>query len=83
MRDLMGLRWPQLDDDLQAWRQDVIDALWALEADTVVVTHFVAINVAVGWATADDRVVIVSPDYCSVTTLDRDAGAGRLALVTP
>lgn len=83
LRDLMGRRWPQLDHDLQVWRQDLIDALWALEADTVVVTHFVAINVAVGWATADDRVVIVSPDYCSVTALDRDAGAGRLLLVTP
>jgi broad specificity phosphatase PhoE len=83
LRDLMGRRWPELDRDLQVWRQTVIDALWALDADTVVVTHFVAINVAVGWATADDTVVIVSPDHCSITRLDRDAGAGRLALVTP
>jgi broad specificity phosphatase PhoE len=79
----MGRRWPELDHDVQVWRQTVIDALWALEADAVVVTHFVAINVAVGWATADDRVVIVSPDHCSVTTLHRDAGAGRLALISP
>jgi broad specificity phosphatase PhoE len=83
LRDLMGQRWPELDRDLQIWRQGVIDALWALETDAVVVTHFVAINVAVGWATADDRVVIVSPDHCSITTLGRDAGAGRLALVIP
>lgn len=83
LRALMGRRWPELGRELQIWRQQVLDALWALDSDTVVVTHFVAINVAVGWATHDDRVVTISPDYCSVTALEHDAGAEGLALVTP
>jgi broad specificity phosphatase PhoE len=82
LRDLMARRWPELSHDLQVWRQDVLDGLWALDADTVVVTHFVAINVAVGWATGDDRVVNVSPDNCSVTALERVSGSERLALVS-
>jgi broad specificity phosphatase PhoE len=83
LRALLGRRWPELDRDLQVWRQQVLEALWALDTDTVVVTHFVAINVAVGWATHDDRVVTISPDYCSVTAFDHHAGTESLTLVAP
>jgi broad specificity phosphatase PhoE len=38
----------------------------------VVVTHYVAINVAVGAATADDRFVCFHPDNGSVTVLRHD-----------
>jgi broad specificity phosphatase PhoE len=57
---------------LEDWRRGVIDALAAMKEDTVIVTHFVAINVAVGHAVADDRVVCFVPDNCSVTALDVD-----------
>jgi broad specificity phosphatase PhoE len=81
LRDLLGRRWPDLDTGLQAWRQQVLDALWAIDADAVVVTHFVVINVAVGWATGDDRVIHVRPGTCSVTELEGDGRARRLGLV--
>jgi broad specificity phosphatase PhoE len=45
----------------------------------VVVTHFVAINVAVGHASGDDRVVCFVPDNCSRTVLDADGD--RLTVV--
>jgi broad specificity phosphatase PhoE len=80
LRDLVDRRWSELGHDLKVWRQDVLEALWALDTETVVVTHFVAINVAVGWATGDDRVVSVSPDYCSVTALDNRPGTDRWAV---
>jgi broad specificity phosphatase PhoE len=44
----------------------------------VVFSHFVAINVAVGEATGDDRVTVFSPDHCSVTVLDVVDGTLRL-----
>ncbi len=39
-------------------------------SDTVIFSHFVAINVAAGAALDDDRVVVFSPDNCSVTVFD-------------
>jgi broad specificity phosphatase PhoE len=81
LQDLLGLTWPELGPDLRAWRDGVLEALCQLDADTVVVTHFVAINVAVGWATDDDRVVVVRPDNCSVTTVACDGARRRLTLV--
>jgi broad specificity phosphatase PhoE len=62
------------------FRSRVLGAIRALRADTVVVTHFLAINAVVGAATGDDRVVCFSPAHCSITTVTLDAD-GRLALV--
>jgi broad specificity phosphatase PhoE len=56
----------------------VVDALVALPRPTLVVTHFVAINVAVLFAEGDDRVVGFAPDNCSVTVLDVEDGRLRL-----
>jgi broad specificity phosphatase PhoE len=70
LRDLMGLRWPDLCIDLQAWRQGVLDALSELTRDSVVVTHYIAINVAVGATTGDDRVVATSPANASITLIE-------------
>ena len=71
-------RWSDLDGDLRRWREGVVASLLALAQDTVVVSHFIAINVAVGAATGDDRVLAFRPDLCSCTVLDNDGGALRL-----
>jgi broad specificity phosphatase PhoE len=57
----------------------VVARLLACDTDTVVFSHFVAINAAIGAALDDDRLVIRRLDNCSVTTLD--IVDGRLALV--
>ena len=75
LREAMAGTWTDLDDDVRSWRGDVVDALLALERDTVVVTHFVAINAAVGHALGDDRVVCFSPGNCSVTMLRSTKGS--------
>jgi len=62
------------------FRTRVLGAIRALRADTVVVTHFLAINAVVGAATDDDRVVCFAPAYCSRTIVDLDE-RGRLDLV--
>jgi len=74
LRDVMIRSWAELDRDLQQWRANVLDALKALATDTVVVTHYVVINVAVGDATDDDRVINFRPDNCSVTILELEDG---------
>ncbi|PYM23091.1 MAG: histidine phosphatase family protein [Candidatus Rokuibacteriota bacterium] len=78
LRGVMASVWSAQPEDLKLWRQDVAGALLALQRPTVVVTHFVAINVAVGIAEGDDRVVSFAPDNCSVTVLDVEDGALRL-----
>jgi len=56
----------------------VVDALSAIAETSVVVSHYIAINVAVGEATGDDRVVAFAPDNCSVTIVDVEHGTLRL-----
>jgi len=64
---------------LQQWRRDVVEALLGLANDTVVFTHFIAINAAVSHATQDQRVISFRPDNASITVLETDGH--RLDLV--
>ena len=70
LRATMASRWPELAPDLDAFRARVLDRFLAIDGDCVVVTHFLAINVAVGAATGDDRVVTFAPDHCSRTVIE-------------
>jgi len=78
LRRILQARWSALSPELQAWRRGVADALLALPDSSVVFTHYVAINVAVGAAAGDDRVASFAPAHCSVTVVDTDGGALRL-----
>ena len=69
---------PALPPGLADWRRGVVDALLSRPGDTVVVTHFVAINAAVGAATGDRRLAPFHPDHCSRTVLDAAGGTLRL-----
>ncbi len=71
--------WPNLGRNLRQWRQDVIEALASINTDTVVFTHYIAINVAVGLATNDTRVVCFKPDNASITVLE--TGGDTLVLL--
>jgi broad specificity phosphatase PhoE len=79
LKEIMIDRWPNLDRDLQQWRRQVIEALVSIECDTVVFTHYIAINAAVGHAIGDERVVSFSPDNASITVM-KTAG-NQLCLV--
>jgi broad specificity phosphatase PhoE len=80
LRGIMAGGWSSAGPELQPWRQGVLDALTRVEGDTVMFTHFIAINVAVGAATGNDRVTCFLPDNCSQTTLE--VVDGRLHVVT-
>jgi len=79
LKEVMADIWPNLDQDLHQWRREVIDALSSIETDTVVFTHFIAINAAVGHAIGDERVVSFSPNNASITILETDGS--KLCLV--
>jgi broad specificity phosphatase PhoE len=74
LHTLLAGRWSTEAPELEWWRQAVVDRLLAIDTDTVVFTHFVAINVAIGAANGDDTVVIAHPDNCSVTTMTNVGG---------
>lgn len=81
LRGIMTGGWTEADvanAQLAPWRQGIVDRLQAIEQDSVVVCHFVVINVAVGAASGDDRVVVFRPDYCSVSILDATSDGLRL-----
>lgn len=70
LRAAMGGTWTDLGPRYTAFRDGVVGAVAALTADTVVFSHFVAINAVIGAALRDDRLVIRSLDNCSVTVVD-------------
>jgi broad specificity phosphatase PhoE len=78
LREFMGGFWRNTTPPLAQWREDVIAALLAIREDTVIFSHYIAINVAVGTAIGDDRVVVFSPDNCSVTVFENEDGMLRL-----
>lgn len=80
LRQAMAGEWAALGSRYTDYRDAVAAWIAARAEDTVVFSHFVAINAAIGAATSDDRLVIASLDNCSMTTFEVD-GAGGLRLV--
>jgi broad specificity phosphatase PhoE len=73
LRTVLAGTWPDASDELHEWRDRLLDTVRRIDVDTVVVTHYVAINTIVGAATGDDRLVSCAPDHCSRTVVDVDA----------
>jgi broad specificity phosphatase PhoE len=80
LRTAMQGTWPTLTAELLAWRDAIGECLRGIDRDTVITSHYVAINAAVGLATDDDRMVIFAPDNGSVTVFDN--GGGQLRVLT-
>ena len=78
LASIMGMRWSELGAPLQQWARGVLLSLLEQPADAVIFSHFIAINVAVGWAIGDDRVVHFRPANASVSILDTDGWHLRL-----
>lgn len=63
----LQLNWSGFDAQWHAWRARLIDRVMNEAGDVIIVSHFVAINVLVGLALADDRAVVVRPANASIT----------------
>jgi|SRR6185437_426115 len=79
LRQLMAGSWRDVPPELAQWREACIAAVAGLKEDAVIFSHYVAINVLMGAAVSDDKVVVFSPANCSVTVFD-NAG-GKLMLI--
>jgi broad specificity phosphatase PhoE len=78
LRNVLQSRWLNLDQSVELWRAQVLKRLGEFTQDTVVVSHFVAINVAVGYALKDDRVTCFRPENCSCTVLEIQDGPWKI-----
>jgi broad specificity phosphatase PhoE len=78
LRAAMGGTWADLGGRYVAYRDQVVTTLCGLETDSVVFSHFIAVNAAIGAATGDDRLVVRSLDNCSVTVIEIVNGALQL-----
>ena len=84
LREVLRGRWADVDARVARWRERLLAALVGFDDGTVVVTHFVAINAAVGSATGNDRIISFTPDHCSRTELavERRTASRSLRSVT-
>ena len=71
----MSTSWDVMDGELQAWRENLLTAARSLKQDTVVFTHFIAINAIAGKALDDHNVVVFLPDNTSITSVKVEGSA--------
>lgn len=76
-RDLNRLAPPGSPDYL-AWRQMLLNSLARMPRDSVIFSHFIAINVVVGAAQSRDEVVCFRPDHASITRVETEDQRVRL-----
>ncbi|NQY97844.1 MAG: histidine phosphatase family protein [Henriciella sp.] len=71
LRNLMAGEWVDTPDLVQNWHRDLLSTVSELPDNTVVFSHFIAINAIVGHLSGAPSVTVFRPNYCSVTTLER------------
>jgi broad specificity phosphatase PhoE len=71
LRNLMAGDWANTPDQVKSWHSDLLNTVSQLPDNTVVFSHFIAINAIVGHLTGAASVTVFRPNYCSVTTLAR------------
>lgn len=69
---------PAGSPDYLAWRGQLLDSLQSLDTDTVIYTHYIAINAVVAAAKAVDHVVFFRPDHASITVIETGRGGFEL-----
>jgi broad specificity phosphatase PhoE len=73
--------WCDADPVVLAWRDNLTQAIFALQGDVVIFTHFMVMNAVLGQLRGEDTLVCYQPDYCSVLTLERLDGAWKVQSV--
>ena len=78
LRAAMAGTWADLGPRYTGFRDRLVERIAAAEGDTVVFSHFVAINAVIGACLNDDRLVIRSLDNTSVTVVESTGSGLRL-----
>lgn len=76
LKGIMAGTWPQAGDSYVRWREDMLAFVEALSDQTVVFSHFVAINALAGKLAGHDRVTHFRPAHASITLLKRNPRGG-------
>lgn len=74
----MAGHWSDLEEAPRRWRERLLECVRGVDTDTVLVTHFVAINAVIGAATGDPRVLVDRLANASITTIDQRDGTLEL-----
>jgi broad specificity phosphatase PhoE len=61
---------PKGSPDYGAWRRKLLERLQEFEGDTVIYSHYIAINVVIGAALNNERVINFRPGHASITEID-------------
>lgn len=80
LRVAMVGTWGALGPHYTTYRDELVAFVRNLNVDTVVFSHFIAINAVVGAILGDDRLIIHRLDNCAITIIERDHD-GTLTLV--
>ena len=75
---IMQGTWSSLSRDLMIWRQEMIDFAESRPTDCVVFSHFVAINILVGYAEGSYQMVSFHPGNASITEFNDSTGKLRV-----
>ena len=65
-------RIKELEKPQFLWRESIIKSLKQFQKDTIIFSHFMVINCAVGWINNSEKFVSFHPDNCSVTKIKRN-----------
>ncbi|MEO6469066.1 MAG: histidine phosphatase family protein [Acidimicrobiia bacterium] len=79
LRALMSGTGADAPEVMDPFRDRVVGAIRTITTDSIVVSHFLAINAVVGAATGDDRVLCFRPAHCSCTVVE--VTGGQITLV--
>lgn len=80
LRSAMAGTWTDLGGVYVDFRDAIVEYVSHQSVDTVIFSHFIAINAVIGSCQGDDRLVIDSLDNASVTVFETN-GQGDLRLV--
>lgn len=75
----MATEWSRLEPEPRAWRQSLLETVRTADKDTVIFSHFIAINAIIGAARGDDAVLQARVDNGSITVVEN--GPSGLKLV--
>lgn len=71
LKGLMDQRWSTQDALLKEWRSNILESLLLLSGQVAVFTHFMVLNVVVGYLRDSDDILSFRPANGSITVVTR------------
>ncbi len=68
LQQAMTGTWQQLGQQFVDYKNTIANFVASLQQDTVIFSHFIAINAVIGHVTNNDQLVVAHLDNCSITT---------------